>query len=161
LLNDEEPNNDQVMHFYFLGTYQGQEAIYDAVAYTLLLAYDSKVYETAEAEAQRQYPGFEPATVDEDTGEEIEAKGLTEEIEEYIADRMLALEEEDEIKVSESLILDEEFGFGIGLEIALNKEAITPEVIEQFILDFNAGKLELDTTVYSFPGDEEDEDENA
>jgi hypothetical protein len=159
LLNEDEPNNDQVMHFYFMGTYEGKPAIYDAVAYTLLLAYDSKVYETAEAEAQQQYPSYVPSSVDDETGEEIEAEGLTPEIEEFIADRMLALEEEDEIQVSESLITDEEFGFGIGLEVALNKPAITPEVIEQFIADYTGGKLVLDETLYSFPGEEDDEDD--
>ena len=158
LLNEDEPNNDQVMHFFFLGKHQGQEAIFDAVAYTLVLAYDSKVYETAEQEAQKQFPGFTPATVDEETGEEIEAIGLTEEVEEFIADRMLALEEEDEIRVSESLVLDDDFGYGIGLEVGLNQPAITPAVIEQFIKDFNAGTLELDTTLYSFPGEDEDDD---
>jgi len=159
LLNEDEPNNDQVMHFYFMGVYEGQEAIYDAVAYTLMLSYDSKVYETAETQAQEQYPDFVPATVNEETGEEIEAIGLTEEIEEFIAERMLAIEEEDEIKVSESLSLDIEFGYGIGLEVALNQPAITPEVIEGFVKNYTAGTLVLDTTLYSFPGDEEDEDE--
>jgi len=159
ILNEDEPNTDQVMHFYFLGNHKGQQAIYDAVAYTLLLAYDSKVYETAEQEAQVQFPNFTPGTIDEDTGEEIDAKGLTEEVEEFIADRMLALEEEDEIKVSESLVTDDEFGYGVGLEVALNRPAITPEVIEAFIKDYNAGKLELDTTLYSFPGEEDDEEE--
>jgi hypothetical protein len=159
LLNDDEPNNEQVMHFYFLGNHKGQPAVFDAVAYTLLLAYDSKVYETAEQEAQQQFPTFTPGTVDEETGEEIEAKGLTEEVEEFIADRMLALEEEDEIRVSESLVIDDEFGGGVGLEVALNRPDITPEVIEEFILAFNAGKLELDKTLYSYPGEEDDEDE--
>lgn len=158
LINEDEPNNDQVMHFYFLGKHNGKEAIFDAVAYTLLLAYDSKVYETAELEAQQQFPGFTPGTVDEETGEEIAAIGLTEEVEEFIADRMLALEEEDEIRVSESLVTDDEFGYGIGLEVALNQPSITPEVIARFIQEFNAGTLELDKTLYSFPGEEDDED---
>ena len=161
LINEDEPNNDQVIHFYFLGKHKGQEAIFDAVAYTLLLAYDSKIYETAEQEAQKQFPNFQPGTVDEETGEEIEATGMTDEVEEFIADRMLALEEEDDIRVSESIVTDDEFGFGIGLEVALNRPAIDEEVISRFIQDYNAGQLELDQTLYSYPGEEGDEEDYA
>jgi hypothetical protein len=42
------------------------------------------------------------------------------------------------------------------LDISLNVEEITQEVIEKFISDFNAGTLELDPTLYSFTSEEEE-----
>jgi hypothetical protein len=41
--------------------------------------------------------------------------------------------------------------------VGLNVPAITPEIIESFIRDFNADALKLDETLYSFQS-QDDED---
>jgi hypothetical protein len=66
------------------------------------------------------------------------------------------LEEEEVVKVSEFVEVETDFEYGIGLDISLNVEEITQEVIEKFISDFNAGTLELDPTLYSFTSEEEE-----
>ena len=67
------------------------------------------------------------------------------------------MEDEETIKVSEFVEIELDFEYGIGLDIALNVEEITVEVIEDFIKNFNAGTVKLDKTMYSFKhGFEED-----
>jgi hypothetical protein len=65
------------------------------------------------------------------------------------------LEEEEVIQVAEFVEIDEEFEYGIGLDIALNVEEIDGEVITKFVNEFNAGTLKLDPTLYSFTNEEE------
>ena len=162
IYDEEEDSNDHIAHIYFVGSYQGQPAVYSAVIFTLMLAYDSLVYQAAEQQAQEQYPGFTPAYVNDDTGEEVEATGSTEEIEEYIAERMFVLEEEDQLKVSESVEIDPDFEPGIGLTVALNVPELNDEEIERFVKLFARGQFVPDDTLFSFPGgDEDDEDEDG
>jgi hypothetical protein len=46
----------------------------------------------------------------------------------------------------------------IGLDIGLNVNEITSDVIQKFIHDFNLDELNLDTTLYSFQTENELED---
>ena len=50
----------------------------------------------------------------------------------------------------ESLVLDEDFGTAIGLEVAINVAEITEEVLSTFVEEYTSGKFVLDTTLYSF-----------
>ena len=69
------------------------------------------------------------------------------------------LEEEDVIKVSEHVDIDEHGDFGIGLDVGLNVDKVSQEVIEKFITAYNSDTLKLDDTLYSFQFDHgEDED---
>lgn len=52
---------------------------------------------------------------------------------------------------------DPNIDYGIGLDIGLNVEKITPKVIEKFIKDFNEETLKLDKTLYSFQTEDEDD----
>ena len=45
--------------------------------------------------------------------------------------------------------------YGIALDVCLNVEEITDDIIEKFIQDFSANKLSLDTTLYTFTSEEE------
>jgi hypothetical protein len=73
-----------------------------------------------------------------------------------MAEIMMDIEEEGSVKVKEFIELDPNIDFGIGLDAALNVEAVTEEVIEKFIRDFNEENLKLDDTYYSFQLADED-----
>lgn len=72
---------------------------------------------------------------------------------------MEELEETDAIKVKEHINIDDDFDYGVALEVCLNVEEITGQVIEKFVKDFNSDKLVLDNTLYSFKHEDEDDDE--
>ena len=47
----------------------------------------------------------------------------------------------------------------MGLDVGLNVDKITPEVIEKFIKDFTNDTLELDPTYFSFQMEGDDDEE--
>ena len=59
--------------------------------------------------------------------------------------------------MQEHVEIDPHIDFGIGLDAALNVNKITKKVISDFVSRFNAGKLELDETLYSFIEEEDSE----
>ena len=144
-------NSDEYVNFYFVGMYEGKEVIYDAVIYTLRLHHSSELYEIAEHRAAKHFPEFKKIKYEEDENGDLEAlDDLEEEIGLFMAEGIMELEEEDEIKVSEHVEVDPHIDFGIGLDVALNVEVITNEVIKKFVKDYNEDNLQLDTTAYSF-----------
>jgi hypothetical protein len=152
---DEDESIDEHAHVQFVGTFEGKEVVYDALIYTLRLHHSALVYDAALERLQKQIPGYLPpderdsdVEVDPDQDEEAELI-LTELIEE--------LEENEEVKVKEHVELESDFDFGIGLEVGLNVEAIDDEVISDFITKFNSNGLTLDSNVYSFRSEEEEE----
>lgn len=161
LLTDE-PQLPEFKHFYFVGNHEGKEVVFDAVVYTLEMYYASTLYEIAEEEAVKQFPHYKPYDLNVDESGEIIADGeVDEEIEEYKASIIMELQEDDEVKVKETIQFDADFDYGVGLEAMLNVEEVTEEVITKFISEFNAGTLRLDENLYSFElpdADEEDED---
>jgi hypothetical protein len=52
--------------------------------------------------------------------------------------------------VKEHVDLDLQHDCGIGLDVGLHIDKVTPQIIESFIRDFNADKLVLDPGHYSF-----------
>ena len=150
-----EIQNDEIAHFQFIGHYEGKEAIFDAALYTLELAYNGKLYSIAEEEAKKEFPDYQGFDLEE------EPESLTEEDEEvrdFMSGVMMELESDDSFKVQESVVVDPDFDYGIGLEVALNVELVTDQVIKKFVTDYTSGKLKLDDTLYSFPySTEEDE----
>lgn len=151
LLPDPEENSDEYVHFYFVGKYEGRDVVYDSVLYTLRLQHESDLYEIAEHRAAKHFPQFKKITYREDENGNLQPLDeLEEEIGLFMAEVIMDLEEEDQVKVKEHVDIDEKTEFGIGLDAGLNVEKITPKVIEKFVKDFNEDSLVLDKTLYSF-----------
>lgn len=150
---DEEENNEHA-HVQFVGTYKDSEVIYDALIYTLRLHHSTLVYDAALERLQKIMPDYvspderEPGHRANDEQDEEAEMLLTEFIEE--------LEENEEIKVKEHVETDDEFEYGVGLEVGLNKSEINEKVINDFIIRFNSGRLQLDNTLFSFSADDEE-----
>jgi hypothetical protein len=149
---DEEDFEDDgdFVHFQFVGEYEGKEVIYDTILSTLSLHHNSLLFEEAEKKVMKLYKDYVPYE-----NRPANAK-VNEEAEQMIEEFIEEMEDEETIKVAELIEVDPDFEFGIGLEVALNVEEITLEVIEKFISEFNAGTLKLDKTLYSFKNDYED-----
>lgn len=158
-LNEDEPQGDEFAHFQFVGNHEGREVIFDAVLYTLRLHHSSVLYETAEEKVAEHFPNYKPWDFEEnENGELVMPEDLDEEAENFKAEVMEELEETEAVKVKEYVETDEDFDYGIALEACLNVEEVTPEVIENFVREFTTNKLVMDTTLYSFTHeDEEDE----
>lgn len=151
IVEDEDGMNDsgEFAHFQFVGKHDGQEVIYDAVMGTLRLNHSSLVFEEAEIRMKKSYPSY--VEVDKRKPNYKADEDMELMLEEIIEE----LEEEEVIQVSEFVEIDEDFEYGIGLDIALNVEEIDDEVITKFVNEFNAGILKLDPTLYSFTNEEE------
>ena len=157
LLSEKNENNDENVHFYFIGKFEGNEVIYDAVLYTLRLQHQSDLFEIAEHQAAKHFPQYRKIAYKEDENGNLQPLDeLEEEIGLYMAEVILDLEEEDQLKVKEHVDIDPKIDFGIGLDAGLNVEKITPTVIEKFIKDFNEDTLSLDETLYSFQTEDEE-----
>jgi hypothetical protein len=148
---------DEYAHFQFVGDFKGEEVIYDAVIYTLRLHHSSLVYEAAEKKAMTQFPLYVPMENRDETYQANEA--LDEEVELMITELIEEIEENEEIKVAENVEVDEDFEYGVGLDVCLNVEEIDDEVVENFIAKFLSNTLELDKTLYSFTAEDDEEEE--
>lgn len=149
--DQDDEANDEYAHFYFQGKHEGKEVIYDTVMYTLRLEHESEIFEIAEEEAAKHFPEYERIRYQED--EDGNMKALNDQEEEiglFMAEIMQELEEEGAIKVKEHIDLDVQNPIGIGLDVGLNLEKISTQVIEKFIRNYNSGALKLDETLYSF-----------
>jgi len=152
----EMSDNGELVHVQFVGVYKTKDVIYDAIIYTLRLHHSSLVYEKAVEQVRKIVPSYLP--VDErGPNYKISAED-EEEAEELIAEIMEAIEDEEDIKVKEHLDIDPDFEYGVSLDVCLNVEAVTEEVVEKFVNDFNKGTLRLDPTLYSFSSLEGEED---
>jgi hypothetical protein len=58
VFDEEDENNEEYAHFYFVGKYKGKDVVYDAVIYTLRLQHESELYEIAEERAEQHFPDF-------------------------------------------------------------------------------------------------------
>ena len=151
ILDGEDENSEEYAHFFFIGTHEGEEVIFDSVLYTLRLQHESELFDVAEQRAAQQFPHYEKLSYEEDENGDLKTlNSQEEEIGLYLAEVMVELQEEDSVKVSEHVDLDLEHEFGIGLDAGLHIEHVTPEIIQRFIKDFNADALSLDDTMYSF-----------
>lgn len=151
LEDEEDENNDEYAHFYFIGLYEGKEVIYDTVMYTLRLQHESELFEIAEHRAAKHFPEYRKITYEEDENGNLAALDpLEEEIGLYIAEVIMELEEEEAVKVKEHVDLDPNTDLGVALDVGLHREKITASEIESFIKDFNEDNLSLDENLYSF-----------
>ena len=140
-------------HIQFPGQYQGEEVIFDALVYTLRLHHSSLVYEMAVEQVQKSYPEYVPPE-ERESSYKITPE-LEEEAETALTELIEELEDNEEVKVQEHVEVDMESDYGIALDVCLHVEEITDEVVEDFVTKFNANKLSLDNTLYSFTSEEE------
>lgn len=156
ILDTDDENTDEYVHFYFVGTYEGRDVIYDAVMYTLRLQHESELFEIAEHRAANHFPDYKKITYEEDENGNLEALDpVEEEIGLYIAEVIMELEEEEAVKVKEHVDMDVNTDFGIALDIGLHVEKITDREISKFVRDFNEDTISLDDTLYSFQTQED------
>lgn len=151
ILDEMDEQTDEYVHFYFVGKHDEVEVIFDCVLYTLRFQHESELFEVAEQKALEHFPEYQKIKADAEEGGEL---SLPDELEEkiglYIAETLVELEEEGEIKVKEHVDLDTTHESGMGVDAGLNIERITPERITRFISDFNADTLILDEALYCF-----------
>ncbi len=148
LPDEEEDNSDEYQHFYFIGKHEGEEVIFDAVICTLRLEHEGELLDVAEAQAASAFPDYEKLRSEIESAEIDPA--LEEEVGLFMADVISELQEEGAIKVQEHIDINQEADFGIGLDVGLMVERISPEIIEKFVRQFNDDTLQLDETFYSF-----------
>jgi hypothetical protein len=146
-----------MVHIQFVGQYEKQEVIYDAIVCTLQLHYSSLLYEAAEREIIQQYPLYVPLENRDENYEPNEE--LDEEVEMLILEVIEDLEENEEIKVAEYIEIDSEFDYGVSIEAALYVPALDDDMLSQFVADFNGNTLSLDPSLYTFNSDDEVEDD--
>ena len=162
--NEDEHKNENYAHFYFVGNYNGKEVIFNAVIFTLKLMHGSVLYDIAETKTQEKFPNYKKWDLTEDENGEFtlpDEEDLDPDAEYYKAMIMEEMEESEEVKVQETLEIDESFDYGVGLEAALNIDEVTDEAIANFVIAYNNGTFKLDETLYSFVHeDDEDEDED-
>lgn len=157
LIIESEDNSDEYINFYFVGVYEGRKTIYDAVIYTLRLHHNSELYEIAEHKAAQHFPEYRKIKYEEDENGDLEAlDDLEEEIGLFMAEVIMELEEEGEIKVKEHVEIDSNLDFGVGLDAALYVDKITDQVVTDFVIKYNDDTLELDDTLYSFQTEDEE-----
>jgi hypothetical protein len=155
---DEEEVSDEMAEFHFIGKHEGKPVIYDCLLGTLQLAYESNLLELAEVKTKEKFPDYRGFDFDiDENGNAIATGEESEEIEEYKAYAMYEIEEAGDAKVAESIEIDTNFEFGVGLEAYLNVLEITEASIIQFIEDFNAGNIQLDPVRYSFESDDDED----
>ncbi len=140
-------------HIQFPGKYQGEEVIFDALVYTLRLHHSSLVYEMALEQVRKTYPEYVPPE-DRKPTYKITPE-LEEEAETALTEIIDEIEETETVKVQEHVDVDMESDYGIALDVCLNVDEVTDEVIEDFIKRFTGNTLSLDTTLYSFTNEEE------
>jgi hypothetical protein len=157
ILDESDENTDEYAHFYFIGIHKDAEVIFDCILYTLRFQHESELFDIAEHRAAQHFPQYKKIQYEEDENGNLKAlDDLEEEIGLYMAEVMVELEEEGDVKVKEHVDLDLGHEFGIGLDAGLNVEVITPELIERFIMDFNSDNLKLDNSLYSFQMNNDD-----
>ncbi len=151
IFDSEEEATDEYAHFYFLGVHDGKEVLFDTILYTLRMQHESELFEIAEHKAAQHFPRYKKIKYEEDENGNLKTlDDLEEEIGLYMAEVMMELEEEGEVKVKEHVDLDLNHDCGIGLDVGLHIDKVTPKIIESFIRDFNSDKLVLDPGFYSF-----------
>jgi hypothetical protein len=154
---NEEDNTDEYVQFNFLGRYEGREVVFDAIMYTLRLHHESELLEIAEHKAAQHFPDYKKITYQEDENGNMKAlDDLEEEIGLFMAEVIMELEEEGEIKVKEHVDIDVHLDSGIGLDVGLHVDKITPKLIDKFINEFNEGTLKLDNTFYTFQTEDQE-----
>ena len=155
-VGEDEDRTDEFCMFSFLGKYEGEEVVLNASLYTLKVYYHSEIYEIAENKIIAKFPQHAKWITDNAGEDEVMPESVEEEINTYLTEVIMDIEEEGSCKVEEHVFLEEEEN-ALVVDAGLNHEKITEDVIKEFIHDYNAGTLELDATAYSFETDFDEE----
>jgi hypothetical protein len=154
--DEEDPIDDEeYAHVFFVGKYDDKEVIYDLELVTLRMHFSTVVYQTALEKVMKVMPLYVPLHNRDETYKANDE--LDEEAELLIMEMIEEIEETEEVKVQEHVQIIKDLEYGIGLDVALNVDEISEEVIEEFIQNFNSNKLKLDATLYSFKSGDEDD----
>lgn len=152
----DEPMGDEYAHFQFIGLFEGREVIYDAVMYTLRLKHGSLVYEEAEKRASKEFPLFVPLEDRDETYQPNE--DMDEAVELLVTEIIEEIEENEEIRVAEHVETVMQDDGTVEMDVCLHREAITDQLIEQFVVQYRAETLQLDPTLFTFSSLDEDDD---
>jgi len=151
IFDEGDEFTDEYAHFYFVGSHDEKEVLFDTILYTLRMQHESELFEIAEHRAAQHFPDYKKIKYEEDENGNLKSlDDQEEEIGLYMAEVMMELEEDGEVKVKEHVDLDLNHDCGIGLDAGLHVDKLTPKIIESFIRDFNADKLTLDPGLYTF-----------
>ena len=151
ILDEGDEFTDEYAHFYFIGLHDEKEVLFDTILYTLRMQHESELFEIAEHKAAQHFPDYKKIKYEEDENGNLKSlDDQEEEIGLFMAEVMMELEEDGEVKVKEHVDLDLNHDCGIGLDAGLHVDKLTPKIIESFIRDFNADKLTLDPGLYTF-----------
>jgi len=151
IFDEGDEFTDEYAHFYFIGSHDEKEVLFDTILYTLRMQHESELFEIAEHKAAQHFPDYKKIKYEEDENGNLKSlDDQEEEIGLFMAEVMMELEEDGEVKVKEHVDLDLNHDCGIGLDAGLHVDKLTPKIIESFIRDFNADKLTLDPGLYTF-----------
>jgi hypothetical protein len=141
-------DNSGYVDFYFIGTYKGEEVIWNVTLSTMRGEYYSKVNNIASDEAYDMFPYPEDRKEafsfkklkDSNYSELIDNyPKLTTKRMKYIAKRMMELFDSGEVSIEKQLVeIDEEYEYGIGLHAHIDVKGLNEEDVVKFIDDFNA-----------------------
>ena len=141
-------DNSGYVDFYFIGTYKGEEVIWNATLSTMRGEYYQKVHDMARDEAEGKFPYPEGAEVF--TFEKIEGRNcsrlinnypeITDKCMVYVAKRMMELLDSGEVFIERQRVeIDEDYEYGVGLHAYIDAvPGLNEEDVLKFIEDFNA-----------------------
>jgi hypothetical protein len=104
-------------------------------------------------QVRKTFPTYVPPE-DREPGYTISPE-LEEEAETALTEIIEEIEETETVKVKENIDVDADFEYGISLDVCINVEEITDDVVEEFVQGFTNNTLSLDDTLYSFTSEEE------
>ena len=154
IFDEIDESSTEFAHFYFVGTHEGKEVIFDAALYPLELHFHSLLFDMSEEKLLKLYPKYKG--LDGDMPE-----GMTEEMEDEIEEKRAELLEEleDEVKVTEFVEVIVENPNYILLDVCLNLTEVTPKSIDNFVKHYVEKTFKTDETAYSFSLDLEDDED--
>lgn len=151
VFNPEEDKDEelQTASILFVTKKNNKEYLVDAFVMTSHFQYHMEVMDEAEAQLVKKYPKL--------VGKDY--LDFSEEQQDALDNLMDEIYENDSVHVQEfvSEEIDEKEVF-IELEVGLNREELTEEVLAKFVNDYNNNTIKLDDTALSFTEEMEDEE---
>jgi len=154
ILDQEDDQSNEMAHFYFIGIYEGKQTVFDTFLYTLRMHHSSEMYEIVENAAAKRFPDFAKLKANFEPDDPEIPDELEEEIGLFMAEAILEIEEEESVKVKEHVDIDSSNETGVCMDVGLNVEEVTDDVIASFIQEFNDKELKLDETLHSYQSGE-------
>ena len=150
ILDNDDDQTNEMAHFYFLGNYEGKQTVFNTFFYTLRMYHSSEMYEIAENMAVKRFPGFVKLNADNELDDPENFNEMEEEIGVFMAETIFEIEEEETVKVKEHIDIDSTDESEVCLDVGLNIEEVSEDLIVKFIREFNDSEIRLDGTLHSF-----------